>query len=253
MHLFLSPHLDDAALSCGGTVFTLARAGAAVTILTLMAGDPPAPPPDTPIVRDLHARWAAGRQPTAARRREDARACAVLGARAQHAPLPDCVYRAGPDGAPLYPDEAALWGGVHRRDPAPAALQALDLPPAQVVYAPLGAGAHVDHLIARDWALALARAGRAVIFYEDYPYVRDPAALDRALAAFAPGALVPQARPLAADAVRARLAAVACYDSQLGTFWPGRAAMERDLLAYLLAVGSGAPAERFWSYNGGHP
>ncbi|MGQ9888586.1 MAG: PIG-L deacetylase family protein [Aggregatilineales bacterium] len=251
MCLFLSPHLDDAALSCGGTIFTLAQAGADVAVLTLMAGDPPDPPPDTPIVRDLHARWAAGDQPVAARRREDARACAVLGARAQHAPLPDCVYRVGLDGAPLYPDQAALWGGVRRHDPASAALQALTLPPAQAVYAPLGVGAHVDHLIVRDWALALARAGRTVIFYEDFPYARDCGALARALAAFDRGALASQTRPLAAAAVRARLAAVACYDSQLSTFWPSRAAMERDLLAYMLAVGAGAPAERFWSYSGG--
>lgn len=248
MCLFLSPHLDDVALSCGGTVFALAQASAAVVVLTLMAGNPPEPLPDTPIVRELHARWAAGDQPVAVRRREDARACAVLGARWQHAPLPDCVYRTGPDGAPLYPDQAALWSAVHPNDPAPAALQAL-APSARVVYAPLGVGAHVDHLIVRDWALALARAGTAVVFYEDYPYARERAALERALAAFVPGALALQTRPLTADAVRARLAAVACYDSQLSTFWPDRAAMERDMLSFMLAAGGSVPAERFWAYR----
>jgi LmbE family N-acetylglucosaminyl deacetylase len=252
MCLFLSPHLDDAALSCGGTIYSLARAGAAVTVLTLMAADPPDPPPDTPIVRDLHARWAAGALPAAVRRRAAARAAGVRGARARHAPLADCVYRAGPGGAPLYPDEASLWGAIHPDDPAPAALPALDLPPAQTIYAPLGVGAHVDHLIARDWALALAGRGAAVVFYEDYPYARDPAALDRARAAFAPGALTAQTRPLDAAAVRARLAAIASYDSQLSTFWPGRPALERDLLRAMLEAGNGAPAERFWSYNGGH-
>ncbi len=251
MCLFLSPHLDDAALSCGGTIYDLAQAGAAVTMLTLMAGDPPTPPPDTPIVRELHARWAAGQQPTAARRREDARAAAILGARARFAPLPDCVYRSGPDGAALYPTGDSLWGAAHPADPAPAALRALALPPAQTIYAPLGVGAHVDHHIVRAWALTLAGPGTALVFYTDYPYARSAAAVTQALAAFTPGVLTPQTRPLSPAAVRARIAAVASYDTQIGSFWPNRAAMARDLLRAMLEAGAGVPAERFWVYNGG--
>jgi LmbE family N-acetylglucosaminyl deacetylase len=250
MHLFLSPHLDDAALSCGGTIYTLAQSGADVTMLTLMSADPPEPLPDTPIVRDLHARWAAGEQPAAARRREDARAAAILGARARWAALPDCVYRVGPDGAALYPSEESLWGAIHPADPAPAALRALTLPPAHTVYAPLGIGAHVDHLIVRAWALTLAGPGTALVFYADYPYARSGAAVAEALTAFAPGALTPQVRPLTSPAVRARLAAVSSYDSQRSTFWPGRALLERDLLRAMLDAGGGAPAERFWFYKG---
>lgn len=251
MPLFLSPHLDDAALSCGGTMYRLARAGAPVTMLTLMAADPPDPPPDTPVVRALHTRWSLGEQPSAARRREDVRAAAVLGARARYAGLRDCIYRAGPDGAALYPNGDSLWGRVHPADPAPAALRALALPPAQTIYAPLGIGTHVDHLIVRDWALTLARPGVTLVFYTDYPYARDRAAQALALAAFAPGALTPQTRPLTPAAVRARIAAVASYDSQVGSFWPDRAALERELLRAMLEAGDGAPAERFWVYNGG--
>lgn len=251
MCLFLSPHLDDVALSCGGTVYSLAQAGAPVTMLTLMAADPPDPLPDTPIVRTLHTRWAVGEQPSAARRREDTRAAAILGARARYTGLRDCIYRAGPDGAPLYPNADTLWGQVHPADPAPAALRALALPPAQTIYAPLGIGAHVDHLIVRAWALALAGPGVTLVFYTDYPYARSKAAQEQALAAFAPGALTPQTRPLTPAAVRARLAAIASYDSQIGSFWPDRAALERDLLRAMLEAGDGAPAERFWVYNGG--
>jgi len=57
MHLFLSPHLDDAVYSCGGTIHQLTSQGTPVQILTFMAGDPPTPLPDTPITRDLHRRW----------------------------------------------------------------------------------------------------------------------------------------------------------------------------------------------------
>ncbi|MBC8099961.1 MAG: PIG-L family deacetylase, partial [Armatimonadetes bacterium] len=56
MHLLIAPHPDDVALSIGGTLAALADSGAPCIIWTLMAGDPPSPLPDTPLVAELHAR-----------------------------------------------------------------------------------------------------------------------------------------------------------------------------------------------------
>ena len=39
--------------------------------------------------------------------------------------------------------------------------------------APLGLGRHIDHLIAREAGIRLAREGRAVVFYEDLPYAAE--------------------------------------------------------------------------------
>ncbi|WP_366972639.1 PIG-L family deacetylase, partial [Thermoflexus sp.] len=36
----LSPHPDDAVLSCGGTLYRTARAGIPVRVITVFAGDP---------------------------------------------------------------------------------------------------------------------------------------------------------------------------------------------------------------------
>ncbi len=63
MHLFLSPHPDDAVLSCGGLIHQLTQKGEPVTILTVMAGDPPDPLPDTPLVRELHQRRSSRQNP----------------------------------------------------------------------------------------------------------------------------------------------------------------------------------------------
>ncbi|NJL95198.1 MAG: hypothetical protein HC915_16505, partial [Anaerolineae bacterium] len=58
----------------------------------------------------------------------------------------------------LYRQQADLFGPVHPADPARAAQ--LGIPPAaERVYAPLGAGNHVDHRLVRE--LALAQHGRA--------------------------------------------------------------------------------------------
>ena len=76
--IFLSPHLDDAVLSCGGMIYQLAQAGQAVQVITIFAGDPP-PGLLSPFAQSLHDRWQAG---SVARRSEDIEALTLLGAEA---------------------------------------------------------------------------------------------------------------------------------------------------------------------------
>lgn len=248
MHLFLSPHLDDAILSCGATIHQLAAQGESVTVLTVMAGDPPDPLPDTPIVADLHQRWQAGYRPVAVRRAEDERACAQLGAAAIHWMLGDCVYRiahiAGQVIA-LYPSEDSLWGPIHPDDPAPAFLRASALPACTHLYVPLGCRHHVDHRILRDWGLSLQHP--SLLLYEEYPYEIDATMeLERALNYFAPRRPEMLAREVSEGDVRAKLRAIACYESQISTFWPGLPEMERQTRESMLAAGKGVYVERFW-------
>src|SRR5574339_421507 len=135
MHLFLSPHLDDAVLSCGGLIDQLVKRGERVLVRTFMAGDPPDPLPDTPVIRDLHARWAVGDNPVIARRREDREAVERLGAEAEYMDMRDCPYRLGKDGKALYPTNDDLFLDIHPDDPA---LQVqIDVPPdVTMIYAP---------------------------------------------------------------------------------------------------------------------
>jgi len=124
-------------------------------------GGKPAPDQvaDTPITRDLHARWKAGDDSVAARIREDEAAVTSLGALADRLVYwLDCVYRTSRAGTPLYTTEQSLFDVVHRDDVAEQLVPTLVLPPSDVVhaiYAPLGVGHHVDHQIVRDWGLEL--------------------------------------------------------------------------------------------------
>lgn len=248
MHLFLSPHLDDAVLSCGATIHQLVTQGEAVTILTIMAGDPPQPLPDTPIIADLHQRWQVGYEPVAARRAEDERACTQLGAAAIHWLLGDCVYRvAQKNGATLalYPSEESLWGPVHPDDPAPAFLRDAKLPPYTHLYVPVGSRHHVDHRIVRDWGVSLG--AEALLLYEEYPYEIDATMeLERALNYFAPRQLELLARPVSEADVQGKLQAIACYESQISTFWPSLPEMEQQTRDSMRAAGSGTYVERYW-------
>lgn len=53
--IYLSPHLDDAALSCGGLVYLERKADLPVLVVTVMAGDAPSDAIESPIVAELHA------------------------------------------------------------------------------------------------------------------------------------------------------------------------------------------------------
>ena len=59
LHLFVSPHFDDAVLSCGATMHRLRRLGERVMVLTVCAGVP-----DNSQSLATHARNIVGQQVT---------------------------------------------------------------------------------------------------------------------------------------------------------------------------------------------
>ena len=54
--IYLSPHFDDAVLSCGGLIWEQAKKGKAVEIWTICAGDAP-PGLLSPLARECHQLW----------------------------------------------------------------------------------------------------------------------------------------------------------------------------------------------------
>jgi LmbE family N-acetylglucosaminyl deacetylase len=239
--IYLSPHLDDVALSCGGLVWEQAQAGEQVEIWTICAGDPPHGPL-SPFAQGLHQRWETGEGAAGRRRAEDLASCARLGVPARHFPLPDCIYRPDPQeaGRFLYASEAAIFGPLH---PAEAALvQALArslnelLEQEARLVCPLALGGHVDHRLARRAAELL---DRSLWYYADYPYVlQAQAQISQAL----PAGWQEVRWPVSAAGMQAWQAAVAAHASQLSTFWPGLEAMQAAIHDY----GRLADGARLW-------
>jgi LmbE family N-acetylglucosaminyl deacetylase len=253
MHLFLSPHFDDAVLSCGGTIHQLSKAGEVVMVRTVM-GQKPKRIPDTPIVRELHQRWGSEDQAVEARIREDEAAIRSLEAIPQRMTVwPDCIYRLSKDGNPLYPSQESLFGDVQPDDMAGTLIPTIVIPPREdvkVIYAPLGAGHHVDHLIVRDWALELQRQNPPVEFkfYYEYPYSEESDAVDRALSFFKENGINLELETvhLSETSVEAKIRAIAHYQSQMSSFWTSAAAMRQAVLQHLSRAGGDKPAERYW-------
>ena len=86
----ISPHLDDGPFSLGAALSWAARAGANVTVLTVLAGDPES---DLPAGEwDLRAGFRSEGEAATARRAEDAEACRLLGVEARWLPFGDHQY-----------------------------------------------------------------------------------------------------------------------------------------------------------------
>lgn len=246
--IYLSPHLDDVALSCGGQIYDLTAAGRPVLVVTTMAGDPP-PGALSPFATLLHARWGLDADVVARRRAEDAAACTALGADFVHWDFWDCIYRSHPrTGAFLYDSSEALFGAVHGADTAvrdALAAKMSTLPPAARLFSPLSVGNHVDHQLVR--AAAEICFGPRLHYYEDYPYVRQEEALAPALERVPPGEnarWVAAVTPVSANALAARIAAITAFASQVDTFFANQQDLENQIQQEVAAKGG----ERIWRH-----
>lgn len=235
MWIYLSPHLDDAAYSCGGLLWTQTQAGEEVGVWTLFAGDPPAGPL-SPFAEHMHALWKIGDRSFGDRRAEDHRVCAMLGAEYRHFSFRDCIYRqGGPRARFLYPTDKDIFGKLSRADSG-LAEELVDevtraLPPGAQLVCPLGLGNHVDHLLTR---LVAERLGRPLLYYEDFPYaLQEPGKNDKVLAS----AWESEIYPLSAAALNTWQASVAAYVSQLSVCWETEAEMREALSRHLDRVG----------------
>jgi LmbE family N-acetylglucosaminyl deacetylase len=251
MHLFLSPHFDDAVLSCGGQIRQRVEEGQPVRVLTLFAGRPGAGL--SPFAQELHRLWDDPPDPVGLRQAEDDEALRILGAEPRRIDERDALYRQGADGAWLYPDRDALFGAVHPIErPWPAELAAAvaaHLPATGdvTIHAPLGVGNHVDHQIAHAAARCLQERGITAWFYEDYPYAWRPGQIDRALEARGGLGWEPRLIPLTEGQIGARIAALRAYRSQVGNLFQSREGTPEELVRRdAIQVGGGRPAERVW-------
>ena len=242
--IYLSPHLDDAVLSCGGQIYQLTQAGGSVLIVTIMAGDVPSGELSL-FAQGLHDRWQLPLNASSARREEDRAASLTLGAEYKHLDLLDCIYRQDPDdGVALYQSEDALFGDLH---PAESSLVnclaeiLAQLPKAKQVFSPLTLGHHVDHQLTRQSA-ELWRGSDNLTYYEDYPYAVSDNALKRQL--LDDNNWRSKTIEITEDALAARIQAIACYHSQLSTFFDDYDAMSRHVHQYVQEVGG----ERLWHH-----
>ena len=243
--IFLSPHLDDVVLSCGGLIYDLSKKNASIEIWTLCAGDPD-PLLIPQFAWQLHQRWQTGADAVAIRRDEDRSSCRWINAVPIHFNFLDCIYRRSPGSGeaiilqnedlftPVSADEEYLLVEVQN-------FLERSLPTDARLVVPLGLGSHKDHELTR---LAAERLPRDLYYYADYPYAVLPEAQ---IEKFLPAPCEIFTFPISRNGVAAWQNAVSEHKSQISTFWGGVEDMKTKILQYW-ATGGGS---LLWHEN--HP
>lgn len=229
VRFLLSPHLDDAVLSCGGLIARWINRGYDVTVLTIFAGDPP-PGPLSPYAQELHSRWDQPDGAVASRRAEDRIACGRLGASVVHLTFPDALYRRSSAGDFLYPNEASVFGGIQPEEDPLVETICAGIPQAHEAdstwLCPIGIGGHVDHRLTRR---AAERLGVGLWYYRDLPYDNRGGSLP---AGMSMPTGVEAVLALAPEEIESWATAVAEYRSQVSTFWADEAELLQELTEY---------------------
>jgi hypothetical protein len=228
--IYLSPHFDDVALSCGGLVWEQTQAGDDVQIWTIFGGKP-AQEIHSPIVEELHARWESGDRAVEIRQQEDIRSCRLLNASYRHFGFPDCIYRVDDNNNPLYPTEESLFGTIHPFETKIVAMVAdklgRSIPPQAQLVSPMAIGNHVDHQLARQIA---ASSGKIVWFYMDFPYVLKD---KKPSSCFLDEVWTNKTFPISEEGLQGWLKSVSAHRSQISTFWNDDQEMESDFREYV--------------------
>ncbi|KQP42628.1 GlcNAc-PI de-N-acetylase [Methylobacterium sp. Leaf104] len=223
--LALSPHLDDAAFSCGGFLHALGAAGWDVATVTVFTGSVA-----NPTGFALACQTDKGLGPELdymdLRRSEDAAAIRALGlAPPRHLPFREAPHRGYASAAELFRDVRADDGIVPDLTGAFRALLSETAP--DLILAPQAIGGHVDHVqVVR--ALDAAGPTAPILWWRDFPYtVRDQSPKEPLRARFAD---LPEAEICCGPEGRAAKAvACAAYATQLGFQFGGPEGLARRL------------------------
>ncbi len=252
-HIYLSPHLDDAVLSCGGSIGLQTACGLHVLVITAFAGLPSADLESSMFASQTHQNMGLPNNPRVvveARRKEDKEAVSTLNADTFHLDFLDAIYRGTP---PSYQNNEALFGEVQQPDfaideqLATLLLEIYQRAPMAVFYAPLGIGHHVDHQLCCSAADRLAQQGANLKYYEDFPYVATPGALDNRLKELGSG--LESELIEVSGTLRLKEDALVAYKSQIPQLFGGPDRMQRaveDYMGSLRHTFPGIMIERYW-------
>ncbi|WP_336486047.1 PIG-L deacetylase family protein [Methylobacterium nigriterrae] len=223
--LALSPHLDDAAFSCGGTLARLAASGWRVVMATVFTASV-AEPTGFALACQLDKGLAPEIDYMDLRRAEDRAAARALGvAEPVHLPFREAPHRG-------YGSAPELFAGTREddgivRELAPAFRDLLAGTRPDLVLVPQAIGGHADHLqVVR--ALAAAGPEAPLLWWRDFPYTVRGHAPQEPLRETVSGLAIREVA-LGPEEEARKEAACAAYASQIGFQFGGREGLSRRL------------------------
>lgn len=162
----ISPHLDDAAFSCGGTLARLAASGWDVTICTIFTLSI-ANPTGFALACQLDKGLPPQADYMALRRAEDAEACRHLGAKSIWLSFAEAPHRG-------YNDAKSLFGPLRPSDDVTphlaSALEKVLATKPDLILGPQAIGSHVDHVQTVRALWRVLPKNIPVLWWIDFPY-----------------------------------------------------------------------------------
>jgi LmbE family N-acetylglucosaminyl deacetylase len=224
-YIFISPHLDDVALSVGGIVNHLSNNNNDIEIWTFFSGSPK----DANLsdfALSLHKRWNLSLDAPKIRRLEDRKACKILGSDYKHFNLPDCIYRKDRQGNPIVREEDDLYQSIppsqeYLIDKISTNIISLSTPE-DIIVSPMAIGNHIDHRIVV--AAIKQISSNLLLYYEDYPYV-----IESQASSLDYSKLSPVKFDLMPENINTWHTAIAEYQSQISTFWKNTNRMKQEI------------------------
>lgn len=227
--IFLSPHLDDIALSCGGIVNSLINQHQHVEIWTFFAGIP-STVQLTPFAQSLHQRWNLSMDAPRARREEDIKACSILGSSYKHFDYLDCIYRVDHQNEPLIEKEEDLYQAIpSSQDYLVTEIRNLIFNSVEledILISPMAIGDHIDHRIILKSMENLGT--NKIYYYEDFPYI-----LNNQKNFLNAEQFSPIRYKLSLKNITKWHEAIAAYTSQISTFWKSVEHMKDQINIFL--------------------
>lgn len=247
--VFLSTHLDDAILSCGGQIRQFVQSGTIPVIVTVFAGLFGKSLKLSPLAQSFHEKWGNPSDIIQTRRNEDADAVRVLGAKYNHLDFLDCIYRQDDTGDYVVHEADDIFGNVPVSQKgliekiADKIYQLYGSDPDTVLYGPLSIGGHIDHQIVHAVTILLDKKGMNVKLYEDYPYGEWDDAYEEAWARLADREKWKEKIiPLSSDDIKTRIESVERYASQIVMLFDTEPECESRQKAFI----SKTKGERIW-------
>ncbi len=237
-YIYLSPHLDDAALSAGGWIYDQTQKNIPVEIWTILCGFPP-----TTELSDyaqyLHNEWgmSSAQEVVNGRRKEDINSANILGATVQHFDFLDCIYRRDKNGNWIY-SSIFVEPDLSESDlPQQIADEILSrLKPDDKLVAQFGIGKHIDHVTVRR---AVELINKPLLYVADIPYLfKTPEHLDEHKVG-----MKEKTQMVSEAGIRSWSEAVLAYESQISMLFKSPEAARNQIEEYCQAN----EGIKFWS------
>lgn len=246
--LIISPHLDDAVLSCGDLIAKLIEEGKRVDVLTIFSGLIEKESL-SPAALKFHSNCFLDEKAMTHRKKEDKKAHKLLKCNSLYLNMPECLYRSDSNGH-LYPDLNNIYYLDDRDNITIYELSKKLLKYVnnyEVILCPLGLGSHADHLVT-NYAINSIKEKTTgkLYFYEDVAYVcyyyRENEKSNWG------GKLLYKIIEISEKNFQKKIDSVLIYRSQLNILWENYFQLYDDLNRLSKKYGSGRGV-RIWYYD----